>query len=263
MANKHLGTRTIHLGGNLMTSYLRLEVLRALRDPKYLILAVLAPIGFYMLFATLFGGQSTGSAHITVQAALMVSMSMYGAMWAVMSATGPRIAQDRAIGWTRQMRLLPIRTANTLVARLIAAVALAGPAIVLVMLTAVFAKGVTLDDAWRWAVLLGLLWLGSIPIALLGIAIGYSIGPEVAFGVLYALYLALSALGGLWMPISIMPSGMQTVGKLLPSYRAASMGWRLIGGKPFDASDALILVGWAVVFSLVALFFASRRATSR
>ncbi|HET8905513.1 MAG TPA: ABC transporter permease [Ktedonobacterales bacterium] len=246
-----------------MTSYLRLEVLRALRDPKYLILAVLAPIGFYLLFATLFGGQSTGSAHITVQAALMVSMSMYGAMWAVMSATGPRIAQDRTIGWTRQMRLLPIRTANTLIARLIAAVALAGPAIVLVMLTAVFAKGVTLDDAWRWAVLLALLWLGSIPIALLGIAIGYSIGPEVAFGVLYALYLALSALGGLWMPISIMPSGMQAVGKLLPSYRAASIGWRLIGGKPFDASDALILVGWAVVFSLVALFFASRRANTR
>jgi ABC-2 type transport system permease protein len=190
-------------------------------------------------------------------------MGLYGAMWAVMSATGPRIAQDRTTGWARQMRLLPIRTANTLAARLIAAVLLAGPAIVLVMLTAVFAKGVTLDDAWRWAVLLALLWLGSIPIALLGMAIGYGIGPEVAFGVLYALYLALSALGGLWMPLSIMPSGMQTVGKLLPSYRAASLGWRLIGHKPFDVTDVLILAVWAIVFTLLALFFASRRANSR
>lgn len=246
-----------------MTSYLRLEVLRAFRDPKYVILAVLAPIGFYLLFATLFGGQSTGSAGITVQAALMVSMSMYGAMWAVMSATGPRIAQDRTVGWTRQMRLMPIRTADTLVARLIAAVLMAGPAIVLVMLTAVLAKGVTLDQAWRWAVLLALLWLASIPIALLGIAIGYGVGPEIAFGLLYALYLALSALGGLWMPLSIMPSGMQTVGKLLPSYRAASLGWRLIGDKPIDISDVLILLAWAIVFSLAALFFASRRSNAR
>lgn len=246
-----------------MASYLRLEVLRTLRDPKYIILAVLSPIGFYLLFSTLFGGQSTGSAGVTVQAALMVSMGLYGAMWAVMSATGPRIAQDRTVGWARQMRLMPIRTSETLVARLVAAVALAGPAIVLVMLTAVFAKGVTLDDAWRWVVLLALLWLGSIPVALLGIAIGYSIGPEVAFGVLYALYLALSALGGLWMPLSIMPSGMQTVGKLLPSYRAASLGWRLIGHKPFDFTDVLILAAWAIVFSLAALFFASRRANSR
>jgi ABC-2 type transport system permease protein len=94
-------------------------------------------------------------------------------------------------------------------------------------------------------------------------AIGYGIGPEVAFGVLYALYLALSALGGLWMPLSIMPSGMQTVGKLLPSYRAASLGWRLIGHKPFDISDVLILAAWAIVFTLLALFFASRRANSR
>ena len=246
-----------------MASYLRLEVLRSLRDPKYITLALCAPIGFYLLFATLFGGESAGTAGITVQTALMVSMSVFGAMWAVMSATGPRIAQDRTVGWARQMRLLPIRTSETLVARLVAAVLLAGPAIVLVMLTAVIAKGVTLDDAWRWAVLLALLWLGSIPIALLGIAIGYGIGPEAAFGVMYALYLVLSALGGLWMPLSIMPDGMQTVGKLLPSYRAASLGWRLIGHKPFDISDVLILAVWAIFFSLLALFFASRRAGSR
>lgn len=246
-----------------MASYLRLEILRAIRDPKYIILALLSPVGFYLLFATLFGGQSTGSAGMTVQAALMVSMGMYGAMWAVMSATGPRIAQDRTVGWARQIRLLPIHTAETLAARLVAAVLLAGPAIVLVMLTAVVAKGVTLDIAWHWVVLLALLWLGSIPVALLGIAIGYGIGPEVAFGVLYAIYLAISALGGLWMPISIMPSGMQTVGKLLPSYRAASLGWRLLGGKPFDISDVLILVGWAIAFSLIALFFASRRTATR
>jgi ABC-2 type transport system permease protein len=251
------------MGGIIMAGYLRLEILRSLRDPKYIILAILSPIGFYLLFATLFGGQSTGSAGMTVQAALMVSMGLYGAMWAVMSATGPRIAQDRTMGWARQMRLLPIRTPETLAAWLAAAVLLAGPAIVLVMATAVLAKGVTLDDAWRWVVLLAVLWLGSIPIALLGMAIGYGIGPEVAFGVLYALYLALSALGGLWMPISIMPSGMQTVGKLLPSYRAASLGWRLIGGKPLDISDVLILAGWAVIFTLAALYFASRKASAR
>ena len=60
-----------------------------------------------------------------------------------------------------------------------------------------------------------------------------------------------------------MPSGMQTVGKLLPSYRAASLGWRLIGGKPFDFADVLILGVWAIAFALIALFVAARRAQSR
>jgi ABC-2 type transport system permease protein len=112
-----------------MAGYRKLELLRTVRDPKYIILALLAPIGFYLLFSTLFGGQSAGAAGMTVQAALMVSMSMYGAMWAVLAATGPRIAQDRTVGWARQMRLLSIGVTKTLTARLIAATLLAGPAI--------------------------------------------------------------------------------------------------------------------------------------
>ena len=38
----------------------------------------------------------------------MVAMIAYGAMWAVFSATGPRIAYERAIGWTRQLRVTPL-----------------------------------------------------------------------------------------------------------------------------------------------------------
>ncbi len=58
-----------------MASYLRLEVLRTLRDPKYIILAysahwLLSPL------LDLFGGQSTGSAGMTVQAAPMFSMGL-------------------------------------------------------------------------------------------------------------------------------------------------------------------------------------------
>ncbi len=93
-----------------MFGYLRLRSLRSLRDPRYSILALVAPVGFYLLFSTLFGGPSAGPNAVTVQVGLMVSMSVYGAMWAVLSATGPRIAQDRSVGWLRQMRLLPVQS---------------------------------------------------------------------------------------------------------------------------------------------------------
>ena len=46
-----------------MTGYLRLEVLSALRDPRYIMLAIVAPIGFYLLFSALFG-QETGAGGI-------------------------------------------------------------------------------------------------------------------------------------------------------------------------------------------------------
>ena len=243
-----------------MTGYLRLEVARSLRDARFLILALVAPVGFYLLFAGLFGGGSAGS--ISVAAALMVAMSVYGTMYAVMLATGPRIAQDRSIGWLRQLRLLPVRPNSVLVARLLAAVALAVPTLLLVQVTAVLTHGIRLG-AGTWIVLTIVLWLTSAPFAVLGSAIGYAMGSEAAFGVLYALGVVVSALGGLWMPITMFPTGLQTAGKLLPTYRAADLGIRIVAGKPLDFADVLILLAWAVIFSLLALFFSSRVPHSR
>jgi ABC-2 type transport system permease protein len=243
-----------------MIWYLRLEVMRALRDPRYLILALLSPIGFYLLFTSLFG-QSPGANGLPTQMALMVSMAVFGAMWAVLSATGPRIAQERSIGWLRQLQLLPASSRAILTARLLAAMALAGPAIALVFLTATLVHGVSLD-AWQWVALLAALWLGVAPIAVLGIAIGYATGADAAFGVVYGLYMVLAALGGLWMPLSILPTSLQTVGKLLPSYRAADLGWRIAGGQSLDLTSAAMLVGWATIFAVIAIFFSGRVARS-
>jgi ABC-2 type transport system permease protein len=244
-----------------MIGYLRLEALRALRDPRFLLLALLAPVGFYLLFAGLFG-QGTGSEGLTQQVGLMVSLGLYGAMFAVMLATGPRVAQDRAIGWQRQLRLLPVRGRSILLARLLAAMTLAIPALVLVFVTATISHGVTLS-AGRWLALFALLWVTALPLAILGLAVGFATGAEVAFGVLYALSMVLSALGGLWMPMSFFPAGLQQAGKLLPTYQAADLGWRLVAGKPLDAGEALMLLGWTALFALLALFFSSRAPRAR
>ncbi|HEX3269673.1 MAG TPA: ABC transporter permease [Ktedonobacterales bacterium] len=241
-----------------MFGYLRLEVARSLRDPRYVVLALVAPVGFYLLFSTLFGGPSAGPSAVYVQVGLMVSMSVFGAMWAVLSATGPRIAQDRSVGWLRQTRLLPVEQSSLLIARLLAALVLVGPTLGLVMLTARISHGVSLD-AGQWIALIAVLWVAIIPIAIMGVAIGYATGAEVAFGIVYGLYMVLAALGGLWMPISIMPAGMQAFGKLLPSYRAADLGWHIAFGNAMDYSSVLYLLAWAALFSVIALYF-SRRA---
>ena len=238
-----------------MFGYLRLEAARALRDPKYIILAVVAPIGFYLLFTNLFGQYSTNGMSNNV--GIMVAMAVYGAMWAVLSATGPRIAQERSIGWLRQLRLLPVRSNAVLTARRLAAVVLAGPAIALVFVTAMVVHGVSFD-AGQWIAMLALLWVGVVPVAALGMAIGYATGADAAFGVIYGLYTVMAALGGLWMPLSMLPQGLQTIGKLLPSYRAADLGWRIASGRALDVSSVLILLAWAIIFSLLALFFSGR-----
>ena len=97
-----------------MTGYLALEMRRALRDVRYLVIAVAMPVGLYLLFAGLFGARGQRAQGLPQPAELMVAMIAYGAMWAVFSATGPRIAHERAIGWTRQLRVTPLSPASAL-----------------------------------------------------------------------------------------------------------------------------------------------------
>ena len=233
--------------------YFRLECLRMLRDPRYLALAVIAPIGFYLLFATLFGGKPDdnrpGQLPGTVE--IMVAMAAYGAIWGALSATGPRIAAERGSGWLEQLRGMPLSAGRVLAAKLLAGLAVALPALLLVCATAAVVKDVRLT-AVQWPALIGAVWLGSLPFALLGIAIGYAVGSETAFPLSYALYMAMSAMGGLWVPPSQLPSSFRNVADALPTYRLADLGWQIAAGHAPTAADVAVLAGWTAGLALLA-----------
>ena len=231
--------------------YLRLECLRMLRDPRYLALAVIAPIGFYLLFATLFGGRAASPGSLPGTVEIMVAMAAYGAIWGALSATGPRIAHERDCGWLEQLRAMPMTMGQVTAAKLAAGMAVALPALVLVCATAAGAKDVRMA-AVRWAALLGAVWLGSLPFALMGIAIGHAVGSETAFPLSYALYMAMSAMGGLWVPPSQLPSSFQHVADVLPTYRLADLGWQIVGGHAPAAVDWAVLAAWTAGFAALA-----------
>lgn len=245
-----------------MTGYLRLELVRMLRDARYLALAVGAPIGFYLLFATLFGGQPVPPGQLPGTVGIMVAMAAYGAMWAVLSATGPRVSQEREIGWTRQVRAMPVGAFKVLTAKVAASVVLALPALVLVCATAALAKGVRLD-AWQWVALVGAMWAGSVPFCALGLAIGYAISADASFALCYGIYVAMSAIGGLWVPPTVLPAGMRQVAGGLPSYQLADLGWRIAAGHAPHIGGVLVLVAWTAGCAGLALLAYRRPALRR
>ncbi len=240
-----------------MKGYLKLEMLRTLRDPLYVFLAVGAPIGFYLLFTTIFGSQPQQPGELSTLIVQMVAMSVYGGMWACLLVTGPRIAAERSSGWLRNLQLLPIAPWATLAARVIAAALFALPAILLVCATAVIAHGVQLSFG-QWVAVIALTWVGVWPFALLGIVIGHATNAEASFGVTFGLYTALAALGGLWVPLAIFPANLQTFGKLLPSYQAAALGWRVANGQAITGVSVTTLIVWSLVFLALAALFVKR-----
>jgi len=244
-----------------MTGFLGLELRRSLRDVRYLVIAVAMPVGLYLLFAGLFGAHGQRAQGMPQPTELMVAMIAYGAIWAVFSATGPRIAHERAIGWTRQLRVTPLTPASALAGKLVTALAAALPAMALVALTAVVSHHVQLSAA-QWPAMLAAMWAGVLPLALLGLAIGYLAADEVAFPLTMALYFALGALGGLWIPLSAMPHTMQDIGQALPSNAVAELGWRIAGGQASVPKAVLMLTAWLLGGATAAVLAYRRRTRS-
>jgi ABC-2 type transport system permease protein len=231
--------------------YLRLECVRMLRDPRYLALGVLAPIGFYLLFSSLFGGTPPVPGQLKGTVEIMVAMAAYGSIWGVLSATGPRISQERATGWVEQLRALPLNARQVMLSKLTAAMLVALPAILLVCLTAALVKDVRLE-AWQWAALIAAVWAGSLPFALLGTAVGYAVGTETAFPLSYALYMAMSALGGLWVPPAKLSPSFLQVAHLLPTYRLADLGWSIAADRSPSGADVAVLAAWTLLLGALA-----------
>jgi ABC-2 type transport system permease protein len=233
-----------------MFSLLRLEISRMLTDTRFLILMLAMPIAMYLLFSTIFAGNPPVNG-MSEAVRDMISMAAFGAIGAALMATAPRIAQERTNGWLRQLRIMPVSTGQVITAKVLAAMAWGLPAIVLVDLTAVLAHGVHMA-AWQWLAIGGLLWIGTAPFAALGTFIGYLTDGDSAFGVTYGIYLFLAALGGLWMPVSILPATLRHIAVVLPSNRFAELGWRIAVGHSPTPLDVAVLVGWLVVFTAFA-----------
>jgi ABC-type multidrug transport system ATPase subunit len=241
-----------------MTGFLRLELARSFRDPRYLVLAIAAPVGFYLLFAGIFTGRGTSEGQLPAQVEIMVAMATFGAMWGALSATAPRLARDRESGWLQALKVTPLTAGRVLAARIVAGVAVALPAIAAVAVTAVLAHHVRLD-AWQWAACLGLLWVGTLPFVALGIAIGLLTSSTTAYALTTALYFALAALGGLWVPPAQFSPALRHLAATLPSYNLADLGWSVAGGSAPSLRAGLILAGWTVGLTALALAAGLRR----
>ncbi|MDQ2810871.1 MAG: ATP-binding cassette domain-containing protein [Actinomycetota bacterium] len=234
-----------------MLRYLRLEVSRTMRDSRYVVLALGAPVGFYLLFAALFSGSSVSRGELPSPVELMVAMSTFGAMWGALSATAPRLARDRERGWLNVLRVTPLSPARVLIARICAGLLVSGPAVVVVGITARLAHGVHLT-AGQWGFGLLVLWIGTLPFVILGIAIGTLTDSTTAYGITLGLYIALAALGGLWVPPANFPPVLLHVAKALPSYNQADLGWRIAANAVPTGTSVLVLAAWTVALAAIA-----------
>lgn len=240
-------------------TYLRYELLRTLRNRRFFLLSLGFPLVLFFAIASPnrhvhnFNGSG-----ISFPLYYMVGMATFGTMSAVLSCGG-RIAAERAVGWNRQLRITPLSPRAYFRVKVITGYMMAS-----ITLLALYAAGTSLGvrlTGSEWLRMTGLMLVGLVPFAALGIMLGHlltpdSVGPAMGGGVSL-----LALLGGIWFPLSghgFLPELAQFV----PSYWLARASHVALGGQPWSTKGWIVMVAWTLALSALAAR-AYRRDTGR
>jgi ABC-2 type transport system permease protein len=151
----------------------------------------------------------------------------------------------------RQLRISPISTRGWFAAKLVQAILMIVPGLAVLLVLALTYGHVHLAAA-RLGMLAAVLVLGAIPFCALGLVIGLMFDSQTAQVAQMITLLVLAFLGGIFIQWSSLPHGMQLIGKALPSYHLAQLGWNAAAGRPLDMADVAVLAAWTAGLGLIA-----------
>ncbi|GAB3674049.1 ABC transporter permease [Actinocorallia lasiicapitis] len=229
-----------------MLKYLRLEIVRTFRDRRFLFFSLAFPVMLYLLWTNVFGSAETDvDTGLGLDEYMMVSFGAYGAIGAALSTTGPRLATELQDGWLKQLQVTPLRAWHVIAARILTALVVALPCLILVGVVAVLTQGVSLS-AVQWIETIGLLTLAILPFAALGTLIGATVKGDSAQPAMLMTYLPLAIIGGLWVPVAQLPTFLQKLAPYTPANRMAELGWDIVGGAGVSGSALLVLAVWTI-----------------
>jgi ABC-2 type transport system permease protein len=238
--------------------YTRYELLRTLRNRRFLLLTLIFPLTLYFIVAGPRASAHVEGTSLTWALYYMTGLAAFGTMSGMLSS-GARIASERAAGWNRQLRITPLSPFAYFRAKVLTAYMMAA-----ISMVALFAAGVSLGvdlSAAEWLKLIGLMLVGLVPFAALGITLGHlltpdSIGPAMGGGISL-----LALLGGTWFPLG--HSGfLFHLAQYLPSYWLVQASHVALGGAAWPAMGWIVIAVWTLVLSRVAQR-AYRRDTGR
>jgi ABC-2 type transport system permease protein len=240
--------------------YMRYELLRTLRNRRFFLLSLGFPLILYFVIVSpnrhLRDFDHTG---VSFPLYYMVGMASFGTMSAMLSS-GARISAERSVGWNRQLRITPLTPRAYFRVKV-----LTGYMMALISLLVLFVAGISMGvslTASEWLGMTGLMLIGLVPFAALGITIGHmltpeSIGPAMGGGISL-----LALLGGVWFPLGGNHGFLHDVSQSLPSYWLVQASHVAEGGNAWSDTGWIVIAAWTIVLSALAAR-AYRRDTGR
>jgi ABC-2 type transport system permease protein len=244
--------------GGLNRTFLLIEVRRLLRNRRTVVLTLVVPAILFILLKSDRRGIQLGGTVIN-PATTMIGIAVYGAMLAATSG-GAMVSIERALGWSRQLRLTPLTPFAYIAIKILMAMLL-GLTSVLVVYTIGAFSGVEMAPV-TWVLTALLAWAASFVFASFGLFMGYLLPSENVMQAIGPTLGIFSLFGGLFIPVNLLPLVMQNIAPFVPTYGVAAIARFPLLGGPFDLAWLISVLVWTAVFGLAAMTL-FRRDTRR
>jgi ABC-2 type transport system permease protein len=185
-------------------------------------------------------------------------MAVYGAMVGT-TAGGAAVAVERSLGWSRQLRLTPLRPAAYIAMKVLTAMVLGLCAVISAFAVGALSGVHMTPGVW---VLSGLAaWGCSLVFAAFGLFMGFLLPSENVMQFVGPMLAILAMGGGLFVPLQNLPPVMRTIAQFSPAYGVGVISRApLVGGLSAGAVASVVV--WTAIFGVGAMLL-FRRDTAR
>ncbi|GAB4186139.1 MAG: ABC transporter permease [Wenzhouxiangellaceae bacterium] len=222
---------------------------RAWRTPMFVLPSLLFPAMFYLFFGILFNRGPGAAAY------LLTSYATFGVIGPALFGFGVSVAIDREHGLLALKRVVPMPLSAYFSAKIIMSLIFA-TLIIGILYSLAYTLGEVRLPISQWLGLTLVLTTGILPFCALGLAIGINVNAQAAPAVVNLVYLPMSFLSGLWIPVTMLPQWLQGLAWILPPYHLSQLTLKVIGQS--QGHPAWQHIAALAVFTLVFLLLAGR-----
>lgn len=226
-------------------SLMKIELAISKREAVYLLLSIGMPTAFYLIFSGL-------NANTSVQylRSYLISMTAFSMMSTALFGLPNSLYTDKINNWQKSLKHSPISMVEYYISKFLSLFLEYLLAIVIVFSVGHFVRHVEMPVA-DWSLSATFLLLGSTVFVVIGLVVSLLPNTKVMTVVSNIIYMILSVLGGLWFPIALFPKWMQTIGKVMPSYRLMDVISTYLDDRVIAWDSVLYLV----IFTVIAITF--------
>jgi len=213
-------TRRVPPMGGFNPTLLRLELARMMRNRRTIVFTLIFPTAMFFVFGS--GSDSTqrvGDGNVS--AYVMVSMAMYGGAL-IAASCGAMVAVERALGWSRQLRLTPLQPVAYVLVKAIVALVMGGIAVTVVNLAGALNGGPQMPTS-TWVLGAVVTLACTMTFAALGVFVGYLVPGENVMQILGPGLALLAFLGGLFIPLDQYADWVRHIAYWTPMYGVAEI----------------------------------------